>query len=108
MVVGEAGPLAGLPPDLPPELARRVAVRGDWEAVDDLAGVLLEGEGERAREVAMRLARRPGAIVPLQAIASSALADGREDYRLEGLLGETSTSINTAAAGGNASLMAIV
>ncbi|MBL0900717.1 MAG: L-glutamate gamma-semialdehyde dehydrogenase, partial [Reyranella sp.] len=108
VVVGEAGPLAGLPPDLPPELARRVVVRGDWEAVDDLAGVLLEGEGERAREVAMRLARRPGAIVPLQAIASGALADGREDYRLEGLLGETSTSINTAAAGGNASLMAIV
>jgi RHH-type proline utilization regulon transcriptional repressor/proline dehydrogenase/delta 1-pyrroline-5-carboxylate dehydrogenase len=104
VVVVDAGVLAGLPP----ELAKRVMVRADWEGVDDLAGVLLEGEGERAREVAMRLAHRPGAIVPLQAIASGSLTEGREDYRLEELLGETSTSVNTAAAGGNASLMAIV
>ena len=104
VVVPEAGALA----DLPPELAKRVAVLGDWEGVEELAGVLFEGEGDKAREVAMRLARRPGAIVALQAIAIDALADGSEDYRLEGLLGETSTSINTAAAGGNASLMAIV
>ena len=36
------------------------------------------------------------------------LADGNGGYRLDWLVDEVSTSINTAAAGGNASLMALV
>ena len=43
----------------------------------------------------------------VQGASASGLAAGTEDYCLDWLVEEVSTSINTAAAGGNASLMAI-
>ncbi len=48
------------------------------------------------------VAARPGAILTVQN-----LPIGETGYRLEWLLEEVSTSTNTAAAGGNATLMAI-
>ena len=50
------------------------------------------------REVQQQLAALPGPIVLTQA---------GPDYRLDWLVEEVSTSINTTAAGGNASLMAM-
>jgi RHH-type proline utilization regulon transcriptional repressor/proline dehydrogenase/delta 1-pyrroline-5-carboxylate dehydrogenase len=68
--------------------------------------VLFEGEAVR-NQIRRELAARPGPIITLQAIESRALASGTERYGLEWLLNERSISINTAAAGGNASLMSI-
>ena len=72
----------------------------------ELAGALIEGEGEAIVEAARRLAARPGPIVRLQALSSARLAAG-EDYNLADLVEECAIATNIAAAGGNASLMAI-
>lgn len=91
---------------LPVELAEHISVARSRAHVR-FDAVLLEGDGDVQRQLAGELAARPGPIVVMQAIASDALAEGRERYRLEWLLKERSISINTAAAGGNASLMSI-
>lgn len=64
--------------------------------------VIFHGDADRLREVCQQVAAREGAIVSVQGMA-------RGDHRLllEPLLIERSLSINTAAAGGNASLMSI-
>ena len=68
-------------------------------AVPDLAAALVEHRGD-VIACAKTLAEREGAIVPLQVAL-----DGR--YVLDWLVDEVAISINTAAAGGNASLMTI-
>jgi len=65
------------------------------------AAVLVE-PGPDTPEVLARIAAMDGPIPLVQ----TAAADG--GYRLDWLVDEVSTSINTAAAGGNASLMALV
>ncbi len=98
-----AGDAMALRAALPAALHRRVIDVGDWtlpEAAIDT--VLLHGDGPRRREVAAQLARRPGPIVPLHAFDP-----GEPGIPLERLVVERSLSVNTAAAGGNASLMAI-
>ncbi len=49
------------------------------------------------------MAERDGPILPVEALRSAE----RDDYQLTRLLEECSVSTNTAAAGGNASLMSI-
>ncbi len=68
--------------------------------------VLFEGDDSGLRAVALRLAEWTGPILSLQATVPEALitADG---YDLNGLLEECTISTNTAAAGGNATLMSI-
>ena len=84
---------------VPPGLAKHVVAVSDWQhqAFD---AALYDGDEAGARELALALAERPGPIVTLQT-ASGGL-------RLEALLAERSISVNTAAAGGNATLMALV
>jgi RHH-type proline utilization regulon transcriptional repressor/proline dehydrogenase/delta 1-pyrroline-5-carboxylate dehydrogenase len=72
----------------------------------DIAAVLFEGDADAAIAVARELAVREGPIVPLQALTTAALQRG-EGYDLNQLREEYAVSINTAAAGGNASLMTI-
>lgn len=72
----------------------------------DIAAVLVEGSAERVANVQRRLTEKDGGIALVQAMTSAQIAEGGF-YRLEWLIEERSTSINTAAAGGNASLMAI-
>ena len=62
--------------------------------------VLLHGDAAERLRVAALLAQRPGPIVGLVA-----LAPGDARVPLERLVVERSLAINTAAAGGNASLM---
>ncbi|AJP73063.1 trifunctional transcriptional regulator/proline dehydrogenase/L-glutamate gamma-semialdehyde dehydrogenase [Sphingomonas hengshuiensis] len=87
-----------------------VAARIEWAAdplaAPGIAAALVEGDSDAVRAAAQALAARDGAIVPLQARSSTALAAGN-GYVLEWLVEEVSTSINTTAAGGNASLMAL-
>jgi len=92
---------------LPPALAARVRAGGRWNAAEPFAGVLAEGDGERLIAAGRRAADLPGPIVAVQGATPEGLAAGREDYVLEWLLEERTVSINTTAAGGNASLVAL-
>jgi RHH-type proline utilization regulon transcriptional repressor/proline dehydrogenase/delta 1-pyrroline-5-carboxylate dehydrogenase len=81
-------------------LPSHAMITDDWLAEPKLAGVLFDGPAEALRIVNRQLAARPGAILPVQTPVNGA-------YRLEFLQEEVAISTNTAAAGGNASLLAI-
>lgn len=82
---------------------RLVADRGDWSSADAaFDAVLHHGDSDQLRTVCEQVAARPGPIVGVQG-----LAHGEPNIALERLLIERSLSVNTAAAGGNASLMTI-
>jgi RHH-type proline utilization regulon transcriptional repressor/proline dehydrogenase/delta 1-pyrroline-5-carboxylate dehydrogenase len=87
-------------------LQRRVTRVDDPLAAADLRGALVEGEDGAVADAARRLAARSGPIVRMQALSTVRLAAG-EDYNLADLVEECAISTNIAAAGGNASLMAI-
>jgi RHH-type proline utilization regulon transcriptional repressor/proline dehydrogenase/delta 1-pyrroline-5-carboxylate dehydrogenase len=87
-------------PALPSTFEGRVTVVDDWLAVPDVRGALFEGDRASLLALNARLADRPGPILMAQ-------ARGEAGYRLEWLREERSISTNTAAAGGNASLMAM-
>ncbi|HUH60954.1 MAG TPA: trifunctional transcriptional regulator/proline dehydrogenase/L-glutamate gamma-semialdehyde dehydrogenase [Candidimonas sp.] len=94
--------------ELPPNLAHWVSfVPADVIDSNMLLGaVLFEGGQDALISLNQRLARRPGPIVLAQGMAARDLAEGA-NYYPERLLAERSVSVNTAAAGGNASLMSI-
>ncbi len=91
---------------LPLELDRRVEMASSPLDAPALAGAIVACEKEAVADALRRLAARPGPIVRLQALTPDRLAAG-EDYDLAALFEERATAINTAAAGGNASLMTI-
>ncbi|WP_294194531.1 trifunctional transcriptional regulator/proline dehydrogenase/L-glutamate gamma-semialdehyde dehydrogenase [uncultured Sphingomonas sp.] len=100
VVVGDAAALHEALAILPPTVAARVQVVDDWRREQSaFAGALIEGDAVRVREVLGTLAALPGPIVLPQASGTG--------YRLDWLVEEVSTSINTTAAGGNASLMSL-
>ena len=70
----------------------------DWRAEEGVDAVLVEGDAGRVLEVQRIVAGFAGPIVPV-------MASG--DVNTDMLVHEMSVSINTAAAGGNASLMAL-
>jgi RHH-type proline utilization regulon transcriptional repressor/proline dehydrogenase/delta 1-pyrroline-5-carboxylate dehydrogenase len=92
---------------LPAHIVTRIAWRTEWEADGPFAGALIEGDAERVAAINARIARLPGPLVPVQAASSKDLATDLDAYCIDRLLEEVSTSINTTAAGGNASLMAL-
>jgi RHH-type proline utilization regulon transcriptional repressor/proline dehydrogenase/delta 1-pyrroline-5-carboxylate dehydrogenase len=107
---GAAGWLAGNPADallaeLPPALRARIA-RIDDPLRDAFDAALVRAERAPVRDWSRRLAERAGPIVgvhPLPADPQAAAAG----FALERLMVERTLSVNTAAAGGNASLMTI-
>ncbi|MBS4046759.1 MAG: trifunctional transcriptional regulator/proline dehydrogenase/L-glutamate gamma-semialdehyde dehydrogenase [Alphaproteobacteria bacterium] len=78
------------------------ALIGRETAEDHISAVLYEGDGDALTGIAAALAESQPQVVPVYAVLSPA-----EDYPLEWLVTERSVSTNTAAAGGNASLMSI-
>jgi RHH-type proline utilization regulon transcriptional repressor/proline dehydrogenase/delta 1-pyrroline-5-carboxylate dehydrogenase len=74
---------------------------------DDFAAALFEGDPSMAAAWARQLAARDGPIVTPQCLTPDDISGGKAYYSLEWLVTERSISINTAAAGGNASLMTI-
>jgi RHH-type proline utilization regulon transcriptional repressor/proline dehydrogenase/delta 1-pyrroline-5-carboxylate dehydrogenase len=90
------GTLAGLP-DLPAGLAAWV----HQDAAENADAVLFAGAPSDGRALNQRMAARAGAIVPVHVVRP----DGT--YPLEWLVREVVVSTNTAAAGGNASLLMI-
>jgi RHH-type proline utilization regulon transcriptional repressor/proline dehydrogenase/delta 1-pyrroline-5-carboxylate dehydrogenase len=97
---------AGTLRDLPEAVRARVVIVQDPFRHDGLAAALVEGGPDRVADASRVLGERHGAIVSLQSASADALLAG-DAYALDWLLEEVSTSINTTAAGGNASLMAI-
>ncbi|WP_137009397.1 trifunctional transcriptional regulator/proline dehydrogenase/L-glutamate gamma-semialdehyde dehydrogenase [Aquitalea aquatilis] len=79
------------------------ALAGHVELVQDVLAAELDAvlyEGDAAAKARQQLAQRDGALIPL-------LLAGEEGYNLHRLVVERAVSVNTTAAGGNASLMSI-
>jgi RHH-type proline utilization regulon transcriptional repressor/proline dehydrogenase/delta 1-pyrroline-5-carboxylate dehydrogenase len=96
-VVGAGSAGAALARKLPSGVAARMRVSADWTAEHGIEVVLAADPGwaQRALET---VAGFPGKIIAVES---------GPDYGLDLLVREVSTSINTAAAGGNASLIAL-
>ena len=92
---------------LPAAIAAQIHEVGDWTQAGPLGGVLSEGDGAELLAITQRAAACEGPILLVQGVSREGLLAGRETYDLGLLVSEWSTSINTAAAGGNASLMSI-
>ncbi|EHL99769.1 delta-1-pyrroline-5-carboxylate dehydrogenase [Acetobacteraceae bacterium AT-5844] len=93
-------------PHLPVELQRHITWL-EQEDFTNVTAVLFEGDSDALHSLALRVAAQDGAVLPLFGASTAQLLAGSEDYPLEFLLCERSISTNTAAAGGNASLMSI-
>ena len=88
---------------LPRAVQARVTLVDDWQAPGvAFDAALHHGPPSQCLEVLRALARRPGPIVGLGGLRS-----GEHAVPLARLLTERSLSVNTAAAGGNASLMTL-
>jgi RHH-type proline utilization regulon transcriptional repressor/proline dehydrogenase/delta 1-pyrroline-5-carboxylate dehydrogenase len=88
---------------LPTAAQASVVIARDWASPEvSFDAALLHGTTAELQAVRRQLAERPGPIVGIER-----LQPGETDVPLERLVVEKATSINTAAAGGNASLMTI-
>jgi len=93
--------------ELAAKLPAAVAQRIDFAGADSLMSqhfdaVIYHGDSDQLRTLCENVAARDGAIVSVQGFAR-----GETNLLLERLWIERSLSVNTAAAGGNASLMTI-
>ncbi|WP_157271232.1 trifunctional transcriptional regulator/proline dehydrogenase/L-glutamate gamma-semialdehyde dehydrogenase [Azohydromonas aeria] len=88
---------------LPAAAQAAIVLARDWSSAEvSFDAALFHGTTAALQSLQQRLAQRPGPIVGV-----TRLAPGEADVPLERLVVEKATSINTAAAGGNASLMTI-
>ena len=88
---------------LPDELVPHIALTPpDALMAEAFDAVIYHGDSDQLRELCGKVAARDGAIVSVQGFAR-----GDSNILLERLWIERSLSVNTAAAGGNASLMTI-
>jgi RHH-type proline utilization regulon transcriptional repressor/proline dehydrogenase/delta 1-pyrroline-5-carboxylate dehydrogenase len=92
---------------MPSSVASHITWSSDWEKSGPFSGALVEGNAERIRQVNSRITELSGPLVLVQAASSDALQGTGQPYNLNWLLEEVSVSVNTTAAGGNASLMSI-
>ncbi len=86
---------------LPAAVQQRITLAKDVLA-GEFDAVIYHGDADQLRSLCEQVAARDGAIVSVQGFAR-----GETNLLLERLLIERSLSVNTAAAGGNASLMTI-
>lgn len=88
---------------LPVEVQLATCTVADWnDATVEFDAVLHHGHSDQLRHVCQLIASRSGAIVSVHG-----LSPGECDIPLERLVIERAVSVNTTAAGGNASLMTI-
>lgn len=95
-VIGNAA-LRGELDGVPVRVSARLSWADDWRKAGPFGGALIEGNAAARTAALAEIAELPGPIVLAQAGTP----------RLDWLVEEVSTSINTTAAGGNASLMAV-
>jgi RHH-type transcriptional regulator, proline utilization regulon repressor / proline dehydrogenase / delta 1-pyrroline-5-carboxylate dehydrogenase len=106
VVIDRSNPARSALDGAPAEVVSRLVVADDWPKMQHLGGVLFEGDEAALMKLNQQVAERPGPILAVQA-ATPARQKAGGDYDLTRLLEECSISTNTAAAGGNASLMSI-
>ncbi len=88
---------------LPVVVQEKIVVSADWKsAAVEFDAVLHHGSSASLLAIGMAIARRPGAIISVHGFACGDVA-----LPLESLVIERSLSVNTAAAGGNASLLTL-
>ena len=93
----------GLAALLPPAVRQAISVVPDWTAPGvHFDAVLHQGDDAALLQLQQRIAARPGPIVGI-----TRTTGGGDALPLERLFMERALSVNTAAAGGNASLMTI-
>jgi RHH-type proline utilization regulon transcriptional repressor/proline dehydrogenase/delta 1-pyrroline-5-carboxylate dehydrogenase len=103
VLLADGSAVVALPDTLPPAVCEQIRIEPDWirsprSTVRAVAAVLYAGPAVEACRLRNALAARDGALVPL--ILSD---DG--DFPLHRLTVERVITVNTTAAGGNASLM---
>ncbi len=91
---------------LPASIAGRIVLLALDEPIR-VDAVLHEGDADRLAALSQRVASIDGPIIAVHSVSSEGLASGREAFYADGLVEEVAVSVNTAAAGGNASLMSI-
>ncbi len=97
----ESPTLCSLARGLPQEVQNRIRFTSEWQREGESVGaVICHGDGETLRQVNLQLAQWEGPIVPLLGCVP-----GSDSIPLERLWYERVLSVNTAAAGGNASLL---
>ncbi|MFT8209611.1 MAG: trifunctional transcriptional regulator/proline dehydrogenase/L-glutamate gamma-semialdehyde dehydrogenase [Symbiopectobacterium sp.] len=97
----ESEALRSLARGLPQEVQNRIRFTPEWQQEgESIDAVICHGDSEMLRQVSYQLAQSEGAIVPLLGCES-----GSDNIPLERLWHERVLSVNTAAAGGNASLL---
>jgi RHH-type proline utilization regulon transcriptional repressor/proline dehydrogenase/delta 1-pyrroline-5-carboxylate dehydrogenase len=101
VVLANAGPMADLIARLPDALHARIEAPRDWTRAGPFARALVAGSPDFVGQALALLAALPGPIVTAE------MACAGTGYAPAMLLRETTVSINTTAAGGNASLMAL-
>ncbi|PWF22948.1 trifunctional transcriptional regulator/proline dehydrogenase/L-glutamate gamma-semialdehyde dehydrogenase [Corticimicrobacter populi] len=79
---------------------------GDIDTLDGIHAVLFEGDSDALLCLNQRIAARPGPILSVQGLTTGEIQSGAR-YACDRLVSECALSVNTAAAGGNASLMSI-
>lgn len=88
---------------LPAVVKSRITLTKDWQTANiAFDGVIYHGDADQLRILCEQIAQIDGPIISVQGFAR-----GETNILLERLLIEHSLSVNTAAAGGNASLMTI-
>ncbi|ENU1227812.1 trifunctional transcriptional regulator/proline dehydrogenase/L-glutamate gamma-semialdehyde dehydrogenase [Providencia rettgeri] len=88
---------------LPEKVRKTISLTKNWiETKEPIEGVIYHGDSDQLKEVCAVVAQRKGPIISVQGFER-----GETNLLTERLLHERSLSINTAAAGGNASLMTI-
>lgn len=92
--------LRAIAAQLPASVQSHLRFTSDWQQDTQIDAVICHGDSADLRHLSERLAQRDGPIIPLLGGAS-----GERDIPVERLWHERVISVNTAAAGGNASLM---
>ena len=85
-----------------PEVFARLEWVGEWTNQPPFDHILIESDGQDICPILRMIAAKDGPIPIVQ------MGGAEGGYRLDWMVEEVSTSINTTAAGGNASLMAVV
>nr|WP_201764253.1 trifunctional transcriptional regulator/proline dehydrogenase/L-glutamate gamma-semialdehyde dehydrogenase [Providencia sneebia] len=88
---------------LPDKVRKNIIMTKDWQNdKTNIEAVIYHGDSDQLKIVCEAVAQRKGPIISVQGFAR-----GETNILLERLVHERSLSVNTAAAGGNASLMTI-
>uniref|UniRef100_UPI00048E3BCD L-glutamate gamma-semialdehyde dehydrogenase n=1 Tax=Cupriavidus sp. amp6 TaxID=388051 RepID=UPI00048E3BCD len=87
---------------LPAHVRSGIEIVADWRVADLFQAVIHHGNSQELKAIGRRVAEIDGPIIGIQS-----LAEGSAEISLDKLVVEHALSINTAAAGGNASLMTI-